>query len=117
MIFARKQFFVFFKLFFFFTIFIVLFYVLEYGFAFDSWYKLITPFLLSGMTVVMLVKKSLRYYIFSLSIICLTVMILVYLFNMLDFSKIVGNFGFSLLIITIILYIPQIIKDGYIERF
>lgn len=105
------------KLVFFFTVSIGTFYILEYGFIFNSWDKLLSPFLLSGFTSTMLFKPKLRRYILILSIICLVLMILAYLFNLLNFSNMVGSFGFSLLTVTIVLYLPQIIKKGYIERF
>lgn len=114
---SNKQFYLSVKSFFFFIILAGLFYILEYGFLFDALNKFVIPSLLAGLATMMLVKKDLRRYIFRFSIICLATMIVLYLFNLLDFSKIVGNFGFSLLIVTVFLYIPQIIKEGHIEKF
>lgn len=114
---VKRQSYLFFQSFFLLIVLFGLFYVLEYGLTYSSWDKLITPTLLSGATVMMLVKKNLKRFVFVFSLACLTVMFFVYLFNLIDISKIVGNFGFSLLLITVMLYIPQIIKDGYIEKF
>lgn len=105
------------KLIFFFTVFLGTFYILEYGFTFDSWNKLLGPFLLSGLMIIMLFKPSSKRYILFLTGICFVLMVLAYLFNLLNFSNMVGSFGFSLLIVTIFLYLPQIIKKGHIERF
>lgn len=105
------------KVAFFFTIFLTTFYILEHGFTLDSPDKFLKPFLLSILTTIMLFKPNFKRYILFLVGICLVLMILASLFNLLSFSKIMGEFGFSLLIITIVLYIPQLIKKGQIERF
>lgn len=94
-----------------------LFYVLEYGFVFDTSEKLIIPFLLSVLTTIVIIIPKLKRFILFFSMICLIFMLLTSLFNLLDISKIIGNFGFSLLTVTVVLYLPQIIKNGYIEKF
>ncbi|MDP2684902.1 MAG: hypothetical protein Q8P20_07765 [bacterium] len=106
-----------FKLILFFTISFVVFYILEYGFAFGSWNKFLGPFLLSGFAAIMFFKPNAKRYILFLIGTCFILMILAYLFNLLDFSNMVGSFGFSLLLVTIVLYLPQIIKKGHVEKF
>lgn len=113
----EKRFYLFLKFFFFFIIFTLLFYVLENGVFLDSPYKSIIPSLLGGLTVVMMFKKNFRKLIFFFSIFVLGLMVVIYLFSFLEIAKIVGDFGFSLLMISTIFYIPQIIKNGYIEKF
>lgn len=95
------------------------FYILEYGFAFgfDLSSKLLKLGLLSGLTTVMFLKPDFKRYVLFLIGICLVLMILFNLLNFLSFSSIMGEFGFSLLIVTIFLYLPQIIKKGHIEKF
>lgn len=93
------------------------FYILEYGFVFDSSSKLLKPVLLSGLTTIMFLKPDLKRYVLFLIGICLALMILFNFLNFLSFSSIIGEFGFSLLIVTIFLYLPQIIKKGHIEKF
>lgn len=100
----------------FFFIFLIVFYIFEHGFIFDSFDKFIGPVLLSGLTVMMLLKPNLKRRILLLSSILLILMILFYILNIPNWSKNTGDFGFSLLIVTIFLYLPQIIKKGYIER-
>lgn len=102
------------KMVFFFIISFGGFYILEYGFTFDSTGKLLVPLLLSGFTTIMLFKPKFKRYILFLSGVCLALMIF---FNLLSLSKDVGNFGFSLLIVTIFLYLPQLIKKGRVEKF
>ena len=94
-----------------------IFYILEYGFNFDSWRFLAQPLLLSAITTIMIVKPHFKRYILFLISFCLVLMIISNLLNLLSFSKIIGDFGFSLLVVTIVLYLPRIIKKGYIEKF
>ncbi len=93
------------------------FYILEYGFNFDSYNKLLTPFLLSTLTMIMLFRPDFKRYSLILTGVCLVLMILLSIFNLLNFANVLGSFGFSLLIVTIFLYLPQIVKKGHIERF
>ncbi len=96
------------------VVFLVGFYILEYGFTFDSTGKLLVPLLLSAFTTIMLFKPKFKRHILFFSGVCLALMIF---FNLLSFSKDVGNFGFSLLIVTIFLYLPELIKKGRVEKF
>lgn len=104
------------KLIFLTTLFLGVFYILEYGFTFIP-NKLLTPFLLSGLTAIMILKANLKRYILIFSVACLVLMVLAYIFNWLDLSVVLGSFGFSLLVAVIVLYCPQIIKKGYVEKF
>lgn len=105
------------KMFFFFTLFGGIFYVLEYGTTWDNPGKFLKPILLSGFTVTMLFQQKLRRYIFIFSIICLLLMAVMSVFNWSDLSNNIGSFGFSLLVVTVFLYLPQIIKKGHVEKF
>lgn len=93
------------------------FYILEYGFTFDNPNKFLIPLLLSVLTMIMLFRPDLKHYSLILVGICLVLMILASIFNLLNFANILGSFGFSLLIVTIFLYLPQIIKKGHVEKF
>lgn len=93
------------------------FYILEYGFKFDSTDKFIRPLLLSGFTTGMVLNLKLRRFVLIASSILLVIMAFAYIFQWQDLSNAAGNFGFSLLIITVFLYFPQIIKKGCVEKF
>ncbi len=100
------------------TIFLLgIFYILEYGFNFDSWERLPQPLLLSILTTIMVFKPNFRRFILFMTGFCLVLMMIFNLLNLPNFSKVIGDFGFSLLVITIVLYLPKIIKKGYIEKF
>jgi len=92
-------------------------YILEYGFVFASWDKLLYPFLLSGFSAIILFKATFKRYLLFLSLVCLALMVFGNIFNLSNIFNNFGNFGFSLLLVTIALYIPQLIKKGHIERF
>lgn len=94
-----------------------LFYVLEYGPSLDFLHKLFAPLLLATFTTVFVFKPVFSRFGLIFAISCLGLMILLNLFNLNDLSSQIGGFGFSLLIITISLYFPQIIKKGRIEKF
>lgn len=93
------------------------FYILEYGFAFDLSNKLLTPLLLSVLTTITLFNPGLKHYALILSVACLIVMALIYIFNWPNLFIPIGNFGFSLLVVIVILYLPEIFKNGYVEKF
>lgn len=103
----------------FFAILLSTLYILEYGFTFtfDFSSKLLRPFSLSILAIIMIFRPNSKPYILLLVGVCFILMILTYFFNLLDFSNMIGSFGFSLLVITIFLYLPQIIKNGHIEKF
>lgn len=105
------------KIFFFFTLCLGVFYILEHGPTWDNPSKFLKPILLSGFTVLMLFQRSLRRYVLIFSIICLMLMILMSVLNLSDLSNSIGSFGFSLLLVIMFLYFPQIIKKGYVEGF
>lgn len=105
------------KLIFLTVLFFTIFHILENGFNFDSLQKLSVPFLLSLFTMLMIFKPNFKRYALFLLGISLILMILADLFNLIIFSKSVGEFGLSLLVITIFLYLPQIIKKGHVEKF
>lgn len=105
------------KIFSLFAVALGIFYILEYGPTWNNPDKFLKPLLLSGFTIAMLFQQNLRRHIFILSVVCLLLMILTSIFNWSDLANSLGSFGFSLLIVTVFLYLPQIIKKGYVEGF
>lgn len=101
----------------FFTIFAGIFYILEYGFIFDSKDKFISPVLLSIVTVLMIFKPGFKIQAVIWVVISLFITILADFFGIKSVSEIISEFSFSLLVVIIILYLPQIIRKGHIEKF
>ena len=100
-----------------FILFLIIFYLFEYGFNFDAWDKLIRPFLLSVLTVLIFLKPALKVKMLFLVGFCFALMILADLVYQPIFAQTLGGFGFSLLVVTIFFYLPQIIKKGHVEKF
>ncbi len=101
----------------FFILSFAVFYFLENGSAIVSWYQLIITSVLAAITTVIFFMPALRRYILYIANICLILMILTYFFDFFEASKILGNVGFSVLLISVIFgYLPQLIKDGYVKN-
>lgn len=96
---------------------IILFNFLEYGFKWNKAEQFIYPIILMIVTLVVFYVSKLRKLFLISSLCILLVMVLLYLTNKLDLANIVGSFGFTLLLIVISAYLPQIIKKGFVERF
>ena len=98
-------------------IFTILFNFLEYGFSWDRVDKFILPALLALVATINFFIVRARAYFLILSFVLLAVMVVLYLIDQLALSTNVGSFGFAVLIIIVISYIPELIKKGYIEKF
>lgn len=90
---------------------------LEYGFAWNRIDHLIYPAVLMLITLIIFFISRLRKLFLISSSCILLVMILLYLLNELDLANIVGSFGFTLFLIVISAYLPQLIKKGFVEKF
>ena len=58
-----------------------------------------------------------RKYLLIASFALLLLMIFFYLIGQLDTSNWLGSLGFALLIVTIVSYLPQLFKRGYIDKY
>lgn len=90
---------------------------LEYGFSWDRVDKFIFPALLAVVAVLNFFIPRTRRYFLVLSFGLLAIMVVLYLIDQLSLSTQVGSFGFAVLILIVISYIPELIKKGYIEKF
>ncbi|TSC87770.1 MAG: hypothetical protein G01um10147_456 [Microgenomates group bacterium Gr01-1014_7] len=90
---------------------------LEYGFEWNRPDQFIYPIVLTLVTLIIFFVSKLRKLFLSLSLSILFLMIFLYLLNELNLANIIGSFGFALLLIVISSYIPQIIKEGFVEKF
>lgn len=57
-----------------------------------------------------------RKYSLILSLSSLFLMIVFYLIGQLDTANWFGSLGFGLLVITVIFYLPELFKKGYINK-
>lgn len=95
----------------------VFFNFLEYGLVWNRLDQFIYPIILTVITYAILFIPKLRKLSLIVSFILFLSMILFYLINQLSLSDSFGSFGFSLLLITLTVYLPQMIKKGFIEKF
>jgi|SRR3989344_4694791 len=93
------------------------YYILDYGLNFDVENKFIKPILLSIATLTMIYKPALRILFLILGFVMLGLMVIFYLFISIESAGVMGGFGFSILVILVCLYIPQLIKYGYVKDF
>lgn len=96
---------------------IILFNFLEYGFKWDKTEQFIYPIILMIITLTVFYVSKLRRLFLIASVCILLVMVLLYLTNKLDLANIVGSFGFTLLLIVVSAYLPELTKKGFIEKF
>lgn len=96
---------------------IILFNFLEYGFKWDRAEQFIYPIILMTITLTVFYVSKLRRLFLIAAFCILLVMVLLYLTNKLDLANIVGSFGFTLLLIVISAYLPELMKNGFVEKF
>lgn len=96
---------------------IIAFNFLEYGFSWDRMDKFIVPALLTSVLVINFFIPRTRRYFLLLPFGLFAIMVALYLINKLALSTTLGSFGFAILLIVVISYIPEIFKKGYIEKF
>lgn len=90
---------------------------LEFGFRWNRVEKFIFPLVLTMFTFAIVLRPELKKIFLSLSLAALLLMVFIYLIDEIIIANIIGSFGFALLIIVMSFYIPQIVKDGYLEKF
>lgn len=95
----------------------VVFNFLEYGLIWNKFYKFLYPIILTTIFIINMQLSKLRRLSLALAYGMLTLMILLYLVNQLNLSNIIGSAGFAILIITLLTYLPEMIKKGYLEKF
>lgn len=95
----------------------IFFNFLEYGFSWEGADKFIYSIALAVMAGVnFFIPYSRRYFLLA-AYALLAIMVIFYLINQLPLSEAVGSFGFAILLIVMVSYLPTLIKKGYLERF
>jgi len=95
----------------------IVFNFLEYGLIWDRANKFLYPMLLAAIFIANMQVSKLRRFSLALAYGMLILMIFLYLVNQLNLSNIIGSAGFAVLIITLLTYLPELIKKGYLEKF
>lgn len=98
-------------------IFTLVFTVLNSGLKVNQLNQIIQPLAFALSATSCILFPNIRTNLIKGSLYILLSMVLVYLFNMLDIANWLGSLGFGVLFITIISYLPQLVKRGSIEKF
>lgn len=96
---------------------IIFFNFLEYGFIWNKTYQFIQPLILTVFFIVNMQVPKLRCLSFALAYGMLALMVLLYLLDQLNLSNAIGSNGLAILIITVLTYLPQLIKEGHLKKF
>lgn len=94
-----------------------IFIVLNTGGKINQISELIQPLIFASSVVIGIFFPKFRINIIQCALILLLMMVFTYLFNMIELSNWIGSLGFGLLFITVLSYLPQFIKQGYVEKF
>lgn len=88
---------------------------LENGFSVKSSLDLVKPVIFSFSAVFCYMNFYRKFLLIS-SLFLLTIMVFFYLIWKIDLSNWFGSLGFGLLVIFTLGYIPQLLKEGYVEK-
>lgn len=94
----------------------IIFNFLEYGGAWDGWNKFAYPALYTSISLVIVFKQSFRKLFLFVALSLISIMVVIYLFNEIYLSNLIGSLGLAILAIVFVSYIPGLIKKGYIEN-
>lgn len=95
---------------------IVIFNFLEYGLSWDRLDKFIYPIILTMISMIIFLNTKIRKLFMILSFTLLFLMAALYLLDELNLSNSVGSFGFTIFLIVVASYIPEMIRQGYVEK-
>lgn len=86
------------------------------GFSNDSAWKTFQTIGFSFVFAASLVWSTTRLYFLILSGVLLIFMSVVFILGELSWAEIFGSSSFGLAVLILIIYLPQIIKKGYVEK-
>ncbi len=95
----------------------IIFTILDSGLRIKQLNLLIQPLIFALVATISFLFGSYRKLLLFFSANLLSLMIITYLFNLLDAANWVGSLGFGILIIVFCSYIPVLIKRDHIEKF
>lgn len=95
----------------------IIFTILDSGLNIKQLNLLIQPLIFGVAATISFLFGSYRKLLLFFSATLLSLMIITYLFNLLDLANWIGSLGFGILIIVLFSYIPVLIKKDHIEKF
>ncbi len=88
---------------------------LNSGFLTDDYWKIIQAFIFTIEFAVVVVWPKLKIFILWQILLMLVIMGLLYVAGIIEIADMVGSTAFGLVILSILSYLPQIVKLGYIK--
>lgn len=99
----------------FFFIFPVIFY-LNAGSLTDTYWKVAQSVIFTGVFIMVLVWPQSKKDIFLLGLFLIIIMIVFYVFDLIDWADLAGSTSMGIIMINLLTYLPQIMKLGYIKK-
>jgi|GEM_PF-4625123 len=90
---------------------------LEFGFIYDTSMKIIYAFVLMIVIFLVTISKRIRFISLVIALLLIGLMAILFIFKQIVVSNQIGSFGFSILLISLIAYLPRMILKGYIDNF
>lgn len=90
---------------------------LEFGFIYDTSLKIIYAFFLTVIIFLTNINKRIRFISLTIALLLIGLMAILFSFKQIAVSNQVGSLGFSILLISLIAYLPKMILKGYIDNF
>jgi len=100
-----------------FIFFVFIFTILDTGMEVNQLVLLIQPVIFALSAVIGIFFNALRKAILIISLALLSLMVFTYLLNLLEISNWIGSLGFGMLIIVIVSYLPNLIREGFIHKY
>lgn len=97
-----------------FVVSLLIFVILEYGQIKISIKELLQPVVFASTVLAIFLNVKLRQSILWISVVLISLMVILYFFNLLPSANWVGSLGIGILVILILSYFPNLIKDGHI---
>lgn len=90
------------------------FLILNSGFKFDSWDSLFQTLFFTLMTLLLISQPWLKKVFIILSVILFVMMVVFFIFDLINVANFFGSLGFGVLIISGLFYLQRLLKHGYL---
>lgn len=98
-----------------FLIFLPVIAFLHTGFMENSWQNLAQVVVFSSSLSINLVWFQSRKITLIISVVLLTITAILFMFNRMSWADMIGSSGVGLIVISLVCYLPQLVKLGYIK--
>lgn len=97
------------------VIFPIIFY-LNAGSLTDTYWKVVQSVIFTIILILALTWSQLKKSIFLLGLFLIIIMVLLYVVGLIDWADLVGSTGIGIIMLNLLIYLPQIVKVGYIKK-